>query len=77
MQAFPDEIAPTLARWLAPYVAAELAGHPPDHTARTHEYDAVTCKAYVRELGQGVLNRAADFFRKLGADGSDHSNLRK
>lgn len=67
---FPEELAPSLAKWLAPYVAAELAGGAaPPVTTLKPDYDAETCAAYVRELGQGVLNRAGDFFRRLERDG--------
>lgn len=70
MSTFPDEIAPALAKWLAPYVAAELAGGSITPTATpAADYDAQTCAVYVRDLGQGVLNRAGDFFRKLAHDG--------
>jgi len=70
---FPEGIAPALAKWLAPYVAAELAhaqrpGSIPVPT-KSSDYDAATCAEYVRELGVPVINRATDFFQKLDADG--------
>ncbi len=64
-----DEIAPALARWLAPYVAAELAKRPAATPGALDEYDAAACAEYVRGLGQGVLNRATDLFTRLKADG--------
>ncbi len=65
----PDETAELIAKWLAPYVAAELAKSPPSDAKPAMEYDNQTCAEYVRELGQGVLNRATDFFSKLERDG--------
>jgi hypothetical protein len=54
-----EEIAPALARWLAPYVAEEL------NRLNSLGYDEAVCAAYVRELGQGVLNKAGTFFGML------------
>lgn len=64
-----DTIAPQLARWLAPYVADELQrrGFNP---AASADYDEAACVALVREFGVNTLNRAADFFAKLEADGA-------
>lgn len=65
----PEEVAPAIAKWLAPFVAAELALLPPDSSERNSQYDSTTCADYVGELGQGVLNRSLDFFMKLENDG--------
>jgi hypothetical protein len=64
-----DEVATVLARWLAPYVAAELAKSTPTVGSASVDYDASTCTEYVRELGQGVLNRASNFFSLLATNG--------
>lgn len=69
MQSFPEDIAPALARWIAPYVAAELEKRPLRASSPRSGYDAATCAEYVSELGQGVINRATDFFSKLDAGG--------
>lgn len=58
-----DEIGRALARWLAPYLRDELTRL--DSTS----YDDATCAIYVRELGQGVLNKSATFFRMLEENG--------
>jgi len=70
MQALPlpEEVAPQLARWLAPYVAAELARLPAADSAPS-SYDDRTCGEYVRDIGTPVLNRAIEFFMKLDTDG--------
>ncbi len=67
----PDDIARAVAKFLAPYVAAELrpTGALASPSSASVEYDAATCAEFVRELGTGVLNRAADFFAKLDTDG--------
>jgi hypothetical protein len=65
----PDEIGRAIAKWLAPYLAAELGTLPSAATKPGAEYDSATCAEYVRELGQGVLNRSQDFFMKLEHDG--------
>lgn len=61
-----DDIAPTLARWLAPYVAAELEGRAPaPSVALSPDYDEQTCAAFLAEIGDPVLDRAEVFFRAL------------
>src|SRR4051812_22075798 len=78
MTGLSNETAREIARWLAPYVAEELAGaqrrrsdalDAGEMSAATSDYDAAVCAEYVRELGQGVLNRATDFFSRLEHDG--------
>ena len=61
-----DEIAPTLAKWLAPYVAAELGLAAP-HAAPelSPDYDEVTAAIYIEGLGDPVVPRAEWFFRHL------------
>lgn len=67
---FPEQIGPALAKWLAPYVAAELRNVPLDESAHDrNQYDESICTEYVSALGAGVLNRATDFFMKLDANG--------
>ena len=66
-----NQAAPAIAQWLAPYIAQELGlSLPADGGSARSQYDDRTCAIYVRELGTGVLNRAADFFMKLEQDGS-------
>jgi hypothetical protein len=55
----PDDLGPALAKWLAPYLAEELK------RLDSTDYDEATCAEYVRELGQGVLNKAGTFFGML------------
>ena len=64
-----EDLGPLIARWLAPYVAEELRlrGSPP---LPRPDYDETVCAELVHELGQSVLNRAADFFGRLEADSS-------
>ena len=69
MLTLSEETAQAIAKWLAPYVAAELASDGSGARGPSHDYDAETCAEYVRELGQGVLNRATDFFAKLSQNG--------
>jgi hypothetical protein len=59
----PDDLGPALAKWLAPYIAAELK------RLDSTDYDEVACAEYVRELGQGVLNKAGTFFGMLEQHG--------
>ncbi|HKG03662.1 MAG TPA: hypothetical protein VKB03_10795 [Conexibacter sp.] len=68
MSTTADEAATAFARWLAPYIATELRIAPP-RKALDDSYDANTCEEYVRELGQGVLNRASNLFALLEAQG--------
>jgi len=61
-----DEIAPAIARWLAPYVAEELRGTArPGPPQLSVEFDEVTCEEYLKELGDRVLERAQVFFEAL------------
>ena len=59
----PDEIGPAVAKWLAPFLVEELK------SLESTGYDDATCAEYVRELGQGVLNRAGTFFALLDQNG--------
>lgn len=68
MSTTADEAATALARWLAPYIAAELGIAVPKATLSS-DYDAATCETYVRDLGQGVLNRASNLFTLLETRG--------
>lgn len=72
-QPFTEDLAVALAKWFAPYVAAELANTHEVGSGEvrtlTSSYDATTCAEYVKGLGVPVLNRATDFFQKLDADG--------
>lgn len=63
-----DEIAPALAKWLAPHIAAELnlAG-PQTPDELSPDYDQRTCEVYVSGIGDVVLNRALAFFEALAA----------
>ncbi len=54
-----DDVGPALAKWLAPYLAEELK------RLDATDYDDTVCAEYVRELGQGVLNKAGTFFGVL------------
>lgn len=67
-----DEIAPILARWLAPYIAAELniKPHEPDLTP---EYDEETCRVFVSGIGDAVIKRAELFFFALTSASHDAS----
>jgi hypothetical protein len=61
-----DEIAPGLARWLAPYVAEELGISAPGTSPElSPAYDEATCRAFLREIGDPVLDRAEVFFMAL------------
>ena len=61
-----DEIAPTLARWLAPYVADELRDMaPPAAPTLSPDYDEETCAFYLLELGERVVERAEVLFGAL------------
>lgn len=67
-QAF-ENLAPQLARWLAPYVADELKKQGFNAIPR-EDYDEAACAEFAGELGVNSLERAADFFSKLAADGA-------
>jgi len=78
MTGLSNETVREIARWLAPYVAEEIAGAQRrgsdaigagEMSVATSDYDPSVCAEYVRELGQGVLNRATDFFSRLEQDG--------
>src|SRR3981189_2643858 len=61
-----DEIAPAIAKWLAPYIAAELGGTAPAaKPALSPDYDEATCREYISGIGDPVLPRAEIFFRAL------------
>lgn len=64
-----DNLAPQLARWLAPHVADELQRRG-FNLAPPADYDEAACAALVREFGVNSLNRAGDFFGRLEADGA-------
>src|SRR5437660_9585254 len=63
------ELGPALARWLAPYVLAELDAR--ERPQGVPSYDEDTCEKYVAGLGDPVLARASKFFHALAvaADG--------
>lgn len=64
----PDDFLRKLAELLKPHLD-ELGGTatltPPTGPQFSPDYDEDTCRVYVTELGQGVLNRAQDFFSQL------------
>jgi hypothetical protein len=61
-----DDIAPLIAKWLAPYVAAELdLANPRPRPALSPDYDDATCLEYLGGIGDAVLPRAELFFRAL------------
>jgi hypothetical protein len=62
-----DELARSLARWLAPYIAEEL--NLGDAPARPTRYDAETCREYAAGLGTTVLPRAQAMFQLLAEHG--------
>ena len=64
-----DQAAQMLARWLAPYVAAELRGDGGGEAASSATYDGATVTTFVRALGHSVVTNALVFFEKLAADG--------
>ena len=69
MSGFPsDEFGREFARWLAPYVAAELKQASP--APNSDAYTSEQCRALARELGVNSLHRGRDFFSKLDADGA-------
>jgi hypothetical protein len=52
-----------IAKWLAPYVAAELSTTDPQaYVPLSADYDELTADIYVRVLGDPVLERAQRFF---------------
>jgi hypothetical protein len=62
-----DQIAPALAKWLAPYIAAELGLAGPNAApSLSADYDFHTCEVFASGLGDPVLPRAEWFFRYLG-----------
>jgi len=63
-----EATAREIAEVLAPYVAEVLARSSPKRPAGP-DYDAATCAEFVRDLGQGVLNRAQNFFLLLATHG--------
>jgi hypothetical protein len=61
-----DEIAPVLAKWLAPYVAEELGVPGPSASPElSADYDEETCQVYLSEIGDPVLYRAEVFFMAI------------
>jgi hypothetical protein len=66
---FPgDEFGREFARWLAPYVAAELRRET--HATDPEAYTAEQCRELAHELGVNSLHRARDFFSKLEGEGA-------
>ncbi len=63
-----DRLGRDLARWLTPYIRAEwdLGSASPGLAA---DYDALTCAAFVSELGSGVLDTATVLFDALAPEG--------
>lgn len=71
-----DEIAPAIARWLAPYIAAELNSTAPVPPApRNPVYDEATCREFLAGIGDAVLPRAELFFRTLAQKAADDQGL--
>jgi hypothetical protein len=66
-QAVHEEAARAVARWLAPYVAAELGRSPEPEISGS--YDDQTCAVFVSNLGDVVLDNAEPFFEALASDG--------
>jgi hypothetical protein len=67
-----DEVAPALAKWLAPYVAAELKIAGPDTPdALSPDYDDHTCQVYISGIGTAVLPRAEAFFFALAGHAAE------
>ena len=64
-----DQLAPALAKWLAPYIAAELGILAPnaDSTNLSADYDERTAALFVEGLGDEVLQRAFRLFAVLSA----------
>jgi hypothetical protein len=62
-----DAVGRVLARWLAPYIAAELGVAS---TEMSPAYDAPTCAVFVSTLGDVVLDSAEVFFGLLAEHGS-------
>lgn len=63
-----DEAAPAIAKWLAPYIAAELNLQAPRAPkALDPGYDERTCAIYVHGLGDAVVPRAEEFFQRIGS----------
>jgi len=62
-----DQLAPALAKWLAPYIAAELGILAPnaDSTNLSADYDERTAALFVEGLGDEVLQRAYILFAIL------------
>jgi hypothetical protein len=63
-----DDLAPMVAKWIAPYIRDELRNLERGSTPNDR-YDATTCRLYVETLGTGVLNKAMVFFRLLSSNG--------
>jgi hypothetical protein len=63
-----DELAPEIARWLAPHIARELGieyePSPTGHAGLDY-FDEDGCAEYVAGLGTKVLGNAATFFIKV------------
>lgn len=63
-----DELAPPLAKWLAPYLAAELGLTAPSTSPTlSATYDEHTAEVFASGLGDVVLPRASHFFGALWA----------
>jgi hypothetical protein len=58
-------VARALARWLAPYVAAELGLTAQSQQQPSESYDDATCAVFVASLGDIVLDNAEIFFARL------------
>ncbi len=77
-----DELGPVLARWLAPFIAAEL-NIKPQPSELSADYDDATCRVFISGVGDAVLPRAELFFGELhrrlavGEPGLDSLELAK
>jgi hypothetical protein len=61
-----DQLAPAIAKWLAPFIAAELGlAAPGADPALSPDYDEHTCEVFAAGLGDAVLPRAEWFFLYL------------
>jgi hypothetical protein len=67
-----DAAGPLIAKWLAPYLAAELGLSGPERAGApplSDDYDDPTCEAFVAQIGTPVLDRGFKFFATLSLAG--------
>jgi hypothetical protein len=69
-----DQLAPAIAKWLAPYIATELGIQTPSAASAnlSPDYDDKTAAEFVKGLGDEVLPRALVLFAILSATDKDH-----